>query len=170
MTPAELLVFKEHGDQTPTTPPRFLLSSRLFRLCKRVRYPIVHQDQREKDTKGSVTNRTFILKMAADGYARWHIFTLQVKHGWSQKTKCSFTRTQRDTAFQTMTAENAAGGSGRRGGRRWRRVQAKFFFRKLMSPLVDESWELTSELSCSSGSIFLASCFPSSTLREKTGS
>lgn len=34
-----------------------------------------------------------------------------------------------------------------------------------MSPLVDESWELTDESSCSSGSIFLASCFPSSTLQ-----
>lgn len=44
------------------------------------------------------------------------------------------------------------------------RIQAKFFFRKLMRPLVDESWEVTSESSFSSGSIFFASCFPSSTL------
>lgn len=33
-----------------------------------------------------------------------------------------------------------------------------------MSPLVDESWEWTSVASLSSGSIFFASCLPSSTL------
>lgn len=43
-------------------------------------------------------------------------------------------------------------------------TQAKFFLRKLMSPLVDESWEWTSVASLSSGSIFFASCLPSSTL------
>lgn len=37
---------------------------------------------------------------------------------------------------------------------------------KLMSPLVEESWEVTGLLPSSSGSIFLASCFPSSTLRK----
>lgn len=42
--------------------------------------------------------------------------------------------------------------------------QVKFFLRKLMSPLVEESWEWTSAASLSSGSIFLASCLPSSTL------
>lgn len=56
---------------------------------------------------------------------------------------------------------------GASGGRSQRRIHAKFFFRKLMSPLVDESWELMDESSCSSGSIFLASCFPSSTLPWK---
>lgn len=35
---------------------------------------------------------------------------------------------------------------------------------KLISPLVEESWEVTGLLPSSSGSIFLASCFPSSTL------
>lgn len=39
-----------------------------------------------------------------------------------------------------------------------------------MSPLVEESWEVTAEASRSSGSIFLASCLPSSTLGEQTGS
>lgn len=43
-------------------------------------------------------------------------------------------------------------------------TQAKFFLRKLMSPLVEESWEWTSAASLSSDSIFLASCLPSSTL------
>ena len=44
------------------------------------------------------------------------------------------------------------------------RNQAKFFLRKLMSPLVEESWEVTSPAAPSSGSIFLHSCLPSSTL------
>lgn len=52
--------------------------------------------------------------------------------------------------------------------RRMRTVQTKFFFRKLMRPLVEESWEVTSESSFSSGSIFFASCFPSSTLPAET--
>lgn len=58
----------------------------------------------------------------------------------------------------------AAGDSGKR----WNFIQAKFFLRKLMRPLVDESWELTSAESWSSGSIFFASCFPSSTLIIET--
>lgn len=63
------------------------------------------------------------------------------------------------------------GHTGLHGGRGWGggMAQAKFFLRKWMSPLVDESWEVTSELSCSSGSIFLASCFPSSTLWSARG-
>lgn len=56
----------------------------------------------------------------------------------------------------------------RDSGKRWRfssgLIQAKFFLRKLMRPFVDESWELTSAESWSSGSIFFASCLPSSTL------
>lgn len=48
-------------------------------------------------------------------------------------------------------------------------AQAKFFLRKLMSPLVEESWEWTSAASLSSGSIFLASCLPSSTLDSAEG-
>lgn len=38
---------------------------------------------------------------------------------------------------------------------------------KLMSPLVEESWEDTGFLSCSSGSMAFASCFPNSTLEEE---
>lgn len=36
-----------------------------------------------------------------------------------------------------------------------------------MSPLVEESWEEISDWSFSSGSIFLANCFPNSTLRRR---
>lgn len=57
-----------------------------------------------------------------------------------------------------ITGHETPANEGGRGG------YTKFFFRKLMSPLVEESWELTAESSCSSGSIFLANCFPSSTL------
>lgn len=49
----------------------------------------------------------------------------------------------------------------------FRAAQAKFFLRKLMSPLVEESWEWTSAASFSSGSIFFASCLPSSTLMRQ---
>lgn len=44
-------------------------------------------------------------------------------------------------------------------------IHARFFLKKPISPLVEESWVWTSESSCSSGSIFFASCLPSSTLR-----
>lgn len=72
----------------------------------------------------------------------------------------------KDNRTQTASDSREGGGRSQRTGR----IHAKFFFRKLMSPLVDESWELMVESSCSSSSIFLASCFPSSTLQEETGS
>lgn len=43
-------------------------------------------------------------------------------------------------------------------------LQAWFILMKLMRPLVEESCDVTSAVSFSSASIFLASCFPSSTL------
>lgn len=55
------------------------------------------------------------------------------------------------------------------GGGGGGRTQAKLFLRKLMSPLVEESWEWTSAVSLSSGSIFFASCLPSSTLIKQRG-
>ena len=68
-----------------------------------------------------------------------------------------------NTEFQPMSEEHVMGGSERRSDEG---NQAKFFFRKLMRPLVDESWELIMEWSLSSDSIFFASCFPSSTLSD----
>lgn len=135
---------------------------------------IVSEQTIKTRCQDSVTSRTFILKVVTYSNictflfvttSNGHVFSFQVKHVKSRinrhkvlvlagHTTQNFSQWERTTWWEDPAEEEED----------WWRIQAKFFFRKLMSPLVDESWELTSESSCSSGSIFFASCFPSSTL------
>lgn len=70
----------------------------------------------------------------------------------------------RDSCPRSSWADKIDNAVESRGSYWGHSAQAKFFLRKLISPLVEESWEWTSAVSLSSGSIFLASCLPSSTL------
>lgn len=104
----------------------------------------------EEETDGSSFSDT------QDFYSGNTTGTFPVRHVYDHKVLVL-----RGTHQHTISANEGGGITWRGGGGGG--TQAKFFFRKLMRPLVDESWEVTSESSFSSGSIFFASCFPSST-------
>lgn len=78
----------------------------------------------------SVTNRTFIVKTVVYSY-----FSMNVRNVTHFHVKRVFSETERSlTGHKTPANDNRSWGGGQVWG-----GHTKFFFRKLMSPLVDES-------------------------------
>lgn len=86
--------------------------------------------QDSKMCRRSVTNRTFIVKTVVYSY-----FSMNVRNVTHFHVKRVFSGTERSlTGHKTPANDNRSWGGGQVWG-----GHTKFFFRKLMSPLVDES-------------------------------